>query len=68
VVLFDPSATRTLHATDLHHTSDYTPYDGMSLQGAVTDVWVRGTGVIRAGRFVGRRGAGAFVPRTAAGA
>ena len=68
VVVFDPSATRTLQATDLHHTSDYTPYEGVSLRGAVRDVLVRGNGVVRAGRFVGRRGAGAFIARTAAGA
>ncbi|HEX6868503.1 MAG TPA: amidohydrolase family protein, partial [Candidatus Limnocylindrales bacterium] len=30
IVLFDPAARRTLAATDLHHTSDYTPYEGMA--------------------------------------
>jgi dihydropyrimidinase len=63
IVVFDPEATRTLHATDLHHTSDYTPYEGRRVAGAVRDVFVRGTDVIRGGRFVGRRGAGQFVER-----
>jgi dihydropyrimidinase len=63
VVLFDPAAHRTIHATDLHHTSDYTPYEGMAVEGAVRDVFVRGRPVIRDGGFVGRRGAGAFVVR-----
>ena len=58
LVIFDPDATRTLRATELHHTSDYTPYEGLSVRGAVRDVLVRGTEVIQAGRFVGRRGAG----------
>ena len=63
IVLFDPSARRTLRAADLHHTSDYTPYEGLAVEGAVRDVFVRGASVIRSGRFVGRRGAGQFVER-----
>ncbi len=33
LVLFDPAPTRTLRAIDLHHTSDYTPYEGFELTG-----------------------------------
>jgi len=63
IVVFDPEATRTLRATDLHHTSDYTPYEGLAVRGVVRDVLVRGTDVIRDGTFVGRRGAGQFIER-----
>ena len=63
LVVFDPEATRTLRATELHHTSDYTPYEGLDVRGAVRDVLVRGIEVIRAGKFVGRRGAGQFIER-----
>ncbi len=63
LVLFDPAAQRTVRATDLHHTSDYTPYEGMPATGAVRSVFVRGTAVIRDGAFVGRRGFGTFVER-----
>ena len=63
VVLFDPAARRTIRAADLHHTSDYTPYEGIEVNGAVRDVFVRGRDVIRAGAFVGRRGAGAYIER-----
>jgi dihydropyrimidinase len=65
IVLFDPAARRTIHAAGLHHTSDYTPYDGMAVQGAIRDVFVRGRAVIRDGAFVGSRGAGRFVERVA---
>ena len=65
LVIFDPSARRTLRATDLHHTSDYTPYEGLEVAGAVRDVFVRGRGVIRDGAFVGQRGFGRFVERGA---
>ena len=66
VVLFDPTARRTLAASDLHHTSDYSPYEGFELTGAVRSVWVRGRPVVREGRFVGRRGDGRYVERSIA--
>ena len=65
VVIFDPTVQRTLRAADLHHTSDYTPYEGMAVTGAVRDVIVRGSNVIRNGTFLGRRGFGRFVERGA---
>jgi dihydropyrimidinase len=63
IVLFDPAARRTIRSADLHHSSDYTPYDGLAVAGAVRDVFVRGRPVIRSGAFVGRRGGGQFVER-----
>jgi dihydropyrimidinase len=63
IVVFDPGAQRTIRASELHHTSDYTPYEGFDVAGAVRDVLVRGADVIRDGRLVGRRGAGRFVER-----
>jgi dihydropyrimidinase len=63
IVIFDPSARRTIRAADLHHSSDYTPYEGLDVRGAIRDVLVRGTPVIGGGAFVGTRGAGAFVER-----
>jgi dihydropyrimidinase len=65
VVLFDTAARRTLRAADLHHSSDYTPYEGFEVAGAIRDVFVRGRAVIRDRAFVGRRGAGAYVERDA---
>jgi dihydropyrimidinase len=67
LVLFDPIARRTLTATLLHHTSDYTPYEGFEVTGAVRSVFVRGRPVIRDGAHVGSRGDGRFVGRTTAG-
>jgi dihydropyrimidinase len=64
IVLFDPVARRTIRADDLHHTSDYTPYEGLEVTGAVRSVFVRGRPVVIDGAFVGRRGFGQFVERT----
>src|SRR4029079_6717865 len=63
-LLFDPRARRTIRAADLHHTSDYTPYEGLDVTGSVRSVFVRGRAVIAEGTFVGRRGDGAFIDRT----
>jgi dihydropyrimidinase len=63
LVLFDPSARRNVQAVDLHHTSDYTPYEGLAVSGSVRSVFVRGRPVIRDGAFVGERGFGRFVER-----
>jgi dihydropyrimidinase len=63
MVLFDPAARRTIRAAELHHTSDYTPYEGLDVTGAIRSVYVRGRAVIRDGTFVGERGGGRFVER-----
>ena len=67
IVLFDPTAQRTIRAEDLHHTSDYTPYESLAVSGAVRSVFVRGKAVVRDSAFVGQRGFGTFVERGGAG-
>ncbi|HEX2754071.1 MAG TPA: amidohydrolase family protein [Candidatus Limnocylindrales bacterium] len=67
LVLFDPAARRTIRAADLHHASDFTPYEGMDVAGAVRSVFVRGRAVIRDGVAAGERGYGQFVERSEAG-
>jgi dihydropyrimidinase len=67
LVLFDPAARRTIRAAGLHHTSDYTPYEGLEVAGSVRSVFVRGRAVIRDGAAVGDRGFGQFVERGSAG-
>jgi dihydropyrimidinase len=66
LVLFDPQATHTIHQAELHHSSDFTPYEGRTVRGAVCSVLLRGEPVVRDGAFVGRRGAGRFVDRAPA--
>ena len=50
LVLFDPNATRTIRQAHLHHTSDFTPYEGMAVAGAVVQTLLRGQ---RAGERIG---------------
>jgi dihydropyrimidinase len=60
LVLIDPNAQRTLRQADLHHTSDYTPFEGLELRGALAEVFVRGHRLAEAaahpsGHFLERR-------------
>ncbi len=57
VVLFDPDVRRTLRQADLHHTSDYTPFEGLELTGEVRRTLLRGRPIADAppGRFLERR-------------
>ena len=59
LVVWDPQAQRTLRQADLHHTSDFTPYEGMEVDGAIAEVVVGGG---RIGQSTGR-----FMERSIAG-
>jgi dihydropyrimidinase len=67
LVLYDPAGNRQIRQADLHHTSDFTPYEGMTVPGRIRTVLSRGRPVIRDGVFVGSRGSGRFTERAIAG-
>jgi len=60
VVIYDPRVETTIRADRLHNLSGYTPYEGMEVQGAVRDVFVRGRQLVRAGDFHPASGWGKF--------
>ena len=61
VVVFDPRVETTIRADRLHNLAGYTPYEGMRVQGAVRDVFVRGRGLVRDGAFHPAPGWGHYV-------
>ena len=65
VVIFDPEAHRTVHATDLHSACDYDPYEGWAVTGWPEVVLSRGEIVFDHGDIRARPGRGSFVPRSA---
>ncbi len=67
LVLLDPGARRTITAASLHHTSDYTPFEGLEVDGVIRRVIQRGRTLVDDGRIVGTRGDGRYVGRTHAG-
>lgn len=63
LVVFDPSATRTITAATQRSKSDYSLYEGTSVTGAPRDVLVRGQLVVRDGELIAEPGVGTFLPR-----
>ncbi|HKZ91686.1 MAG TPA: amidohydrolase family protein [Candidatus Limnocylindrales bacterium] len=63
IVLLDPNERWTIRASDQHHSSDFTLFEGLEVQGRIRRVILRGEDVVRDGRFVGRRGEGRFQER-----
>jgi dihydropyrimidinase len=63
LVLYDPAGDHPIRQADLHHTADFTPYEGLEVPGRVRSVFVRGRPVIRDGALVGSRGSGQFLER-----
>ena len=63
VVLFNPTATQTVRAKDLHSHCDYTLLEGRALRGRVEKVFLRGNLIVNGPLWLGREGMGQFVPR-----
>ena len=64
LVIFDPGRWVTLQAgRTLHGRVDWSPYEGLRVQGWPRDVLCRGRVVVRDGEFVGAAGWGRFVSR-----
>lgn len=63
VVIFDPQWQVTLTHDFLHENVDYTPYEGMRLQGWPATTISRGRVLVRDGEFVGSTGGGRFLRR-----
>ncbi len=56
LVLLDPEPRRTISQADLSHSSDFTPFEGLPVVGAISEVLVRGRPIGDApGRFLERR-------------
>jgi dihydropyrimidinase len=68
LMVFDPEKDVFLTAASQATRSDYNPYEGWEVRGAVETVLLRGTVIVRDGAFVGRRGVGTFLRRSTSSA
>lgn len=62
IAVFDPNVKWTVHAKDLHMATDFSPYEGMQVHGAVAVTISRGEVVYANGEFRGEKGRGRFIP------
>ncbi|HEY4388076.1 MAG TPA: dihydropyrimidinase [Ktedonobacteraceae bacterium] len=65
ITLYDPHANWTLHTSDLHMNTDYTPFEGMHITGKPHTTIVRGEVVMYDGQLQGAPTHGQFVPTSA---
>ncbi len=63
IVIIDPKSEKVLSKETLHQKVDYTPFDGMSVRGLPSHVWLRGMPMLENGTFVGNGPSGRFVKR-----
>lgn len=61
--MIDPSAAWTVTSDRLHDNVDYTPYEGISLKGKVTDVLLGGRHLIKDGALTDSTPHGSYVKR-----
>ena len=63
IVIFDPNRTVTLSTESLHENVDWTPYDGLEVQGWPAVTISRGQILVEDGEFHGVAGQGRFTKR-----
>ncbi len=63
LLIFDPQRQLTISASNQHQRVDYTPYEGMPVQGVPDTVLLRGRVIVRDGQYVGGKGGGQFLAR-----
>jgi dihydropyrimidinase len=63
IAIWDPEVRREVRAEDLHDNMEYTPYEGMTVQGWPVCVIGRGKVLIENNELMVERGNGEFVPR-----
>lgn len=67
LVLFDPEERWTITAAGGHGRMDYTLFEGFEATGRVKKVFLRGEMIVDGDTWLGREGAGRFIPRGPSG-
>ncbi len=66
IVVYDPTASRTISAKTHHMDVDYSCYEGRQVTGRSDIVLSRGSVIVRDGTFTGTKGHGRFLKRSTA--
>jgi len=63
IVIVDPKKVYTVTHERLHENVDYTPYEGVEMQGMIDRVISRGDVIVKDNEFVGQKARGKFIKR-----
>jgi dihydropyrimidinase len=64
LAVWDPDVERTIALGDLHHDSDYSPWEGWKVHGWPVATVLRGRVVVEDGKLLGSPNDGRWLPRT----
>lgn len=67
IAIWDPSAERTFAQDDLHDNVGYNPWEGRTIRGWPTQVFLRGKQIVHDATFSGTAGEGQWIHRPAIG-
>ncbi len=63
LVIYDPTVRHEFSHATLHQRVDYTPFEGIEVQGRTETVLLRGKTIIEGGKYLGSPGEGQFLKR-----
>jgi dihydropyrimidinase len=64
LLIWNPQQSMTISAATQRQRVDYTPYEGMQIQGVPETVLLRGNVIVRNGEYTGNKGGGQYVSRS----
>lgn len=67
IAIWDPAERRTIRHAELHDGADYTPYEGLEVEGWPTTVLLGGKVMVRDSALVGHKGDGSYRSRSRTG-
>ena len=63
LTIWDPNKINTIKQSDLHHGSDYTPFEGIEIRGWPIQTWLRGQKIYDKNKFLKENNLGQYISR-----
>ena len=63
LTIWDPNKIDTIRQSDLHHGSDYTPFEGIQVRGWPIQTWLRGQKIYEKNKFLKQNNLGQYISR-----
>ena len=63
LTIWDPNEIDTIRQSNLHHGSDYTPFEGIEVRGWPIQTWLRGQKIYEKNKFLKQNNLGQYISR-----